>query len=126
MKLLPTPVSMLLVLGVMVALRIVATGTADTPSPFAGGITEVIGFLTTIGTFVIFTAGLVWWVFWGRNNQQLKDQVAGWKDIAERLRIENADLKAEAVEAKAERADAEREAEELRKANLRLQGVVKG
>lgn len=56
---------------------------------------EYIVFAMLLFNFIIFAAGLVWWVFWGRNKEQLKEQAAGWENTAKRIREVNAELEKE-------------------------------
>jgi hypothetical protein len=113
------PLTLICALGAVFVTQVAIKISAQSPTtaqqvPMAvDSIRETITFLTTVGTFIIFAAGIVWWVFWGRNNQQIKEQRDGWKDTAERRGLEMADQRQEII-------DLEAEVRELRRMNLRL------
>jgi TolA-binding protein len=94
-------------------------------------VAQIIGYTTTVFTGVALVAGIFWYVFRGKSQEQLKDSVAEWKDVAEAnkekiqiLQSEIAEMKAEMAQMRLKLERAETHAEELRKANLRLQGIL--
>jgi hypothetical protein len=87
------------------------------PQPMIESVKETVATLTTLGMGVVFIAGLVWWAFWGRNTQQIKEQRDGWKDVAERRGLELADVRQDLKESE----DALRETE---RKNRRLERQI--
>ena len=94
-------------------------------------IAEYIGYATVIAMAVASIAGIFWYVFRQKDDQQAEQAVTTWRELAESQQAKIRYLQTELNEMRAEVADlelrldhAQREAEDLRKANLRLQGIL--
>jgi hypothetical protein len=94
---------------------------APTPIPPIESARELFGILSSMVVGVSAVVAVVYWAFWGRDKQQIKDDRDGWKSMAERLRTELADAKTSITEMRAERLELKEQVEELRTLNLRLQ-----
>lgn len=110
--------------ALIIVLNVLAFSQAGTGSPAAGTppsavddlIPPFVARLSSVVTSVGVVAVVVWWVFWGRNNEQLKENFT-------LLQQENALLEKKIARLELRIADLEKYAEDLRKANLRLQGL---
>lgn len=88
--------------------------------------TATLGLITQISIAIMFFAALVWFVWRGKSNEQLKEQVAGWKDATERSRVRIVELEAEKIRETAEIARLKLARIEDRKRILRLTAKVAG
>lgn len=82
--------------------------------------TAMLGLVTQIAIAVMFLVALIWFVWRGKTNEQLKEMVAGWKDTAERARLKNAELEAENIKQAIRVKEFEEKQKEDRKKYLRL------
>ena len=98
---------------------------AEAPSGYEN-FTAILGLITQIAIALMFLVALVWFVWRGKSNEQLKEMVAGWKDTAERARIQIAELEAAKIKDAARIARLQEERKEDRKRILRLSGMVTG
>lgn len=72
---------------------------------------------------IAFIAGFVWYVIKGKSTEQQATTIKQLETSNSDLRASNSDLRLEVGELKAELRQIELENENLRKANLRLQGI---
>lgn len=84
----------------------------------------VIGFIAVILTALGGLISFIWWTIWGRKDaEQVKLSQIQDRRIAH-LEKELSDMNLELIEVKNENKDLRREVEKLKKANLRLQGLI--
>lgn len=119
-------VGLIFLLNLLIFTQIVFSQSQTAPVPKDSGLAEVaqvIGILTSIGFFITFLIGLVWYIWKGKDIEAKDKRIESLRDDNEDLRTKVGELKTELAEARAARKLRESEAEELRKANLRLQGI---
>lgn len=137
-----TPLTVIVCFGGLTVFQfaVAVQGADPTPpptldAPYAGSIKETLSFLAALGTFLVFVVGVIWYVWKGRDVQQLKDAAAGWRDEVDRLRGDRDDAR---KELELERHEHQQQlaqlnvrvgvlisqVETMRKLNLRMQGWV--
>lgn len=91
---------------------------------------EYFGYVSAAVFTIAAIAGIFWYVFRQKDDEQVERSVQSWRELAEAqgaqieyLKEELAEVRIEFVKLERKLEHAEQYAEDLRKANLRLQGI---
>lgn len=91
---------------------------------------EYLGYTSAIIMAIAAIAGIFWYVFQQKDDEHVERSVQSWRELAEAqgakieyLTKELAEVRLELVNLERKLEHAEQYAEDLRKANLRLQGI---